>query len=129
MDAGFTLAEVLAALIFLAILVPTVIEGLTLANRVSVMTERSAGAGELAENKMNELLLDGTSSDASESSAGDFGTDWPGYRWESTEEAWDEDNTMTQLSVEVFYPVQGAEHSVTLSTLISSGTDQSVSGL
>jgi hypothetical protein len=128
MGAGFTLAEVLAALIFLAILVPTVIEGLTLANRVSVMTERGSVAGELAENKLNEILVDGTSSGATPATAGDFGADWPGYRWESSEDAWDQDNTMTQLNVVVYFPVQGQEHSFTLSTLIS-GTNQNQTGL
>jgi hypothetical protein len=144
---------VLAALIFLAILVPAVIEGLTIANRVSVVTERSAVAGELAENKLNELLVDGTStnppsssssvsspfsssasssasssSDSIGGSGGDFGDEWPGYRWESTEEAWDQDDTMTELDVQVFFHVQGQEHSVTLSTLVS-GSSQTVSGL
>src|SRR5438309_1626171 len=51
---GFTFVEVLAALTFLAILVPTLLGALSIANRASVMAERSAIAGQLGENKLNE---------------------------------------------------------------------------
>jgi len=126
---AFTFVEVFAALVFLAILVPAIVEGLTTANRISVIAERSTIAGELAENKLNEILVDGTSQ-SSGGNSGDFGTDWPGYRWEMNQQPWDQDsvNTMTELSVEVFFPVQGAEHSFKLDTLVS-GTTQVQSAL
>jgi type II secretory pathway pseudopilin PulG len=129
-EAGFTFVEVFAALVFLAILVPAVVEGLLIANRASVAAERGSAAGELAENKLNELLLSSTSGQTAVDTQGDFGTDWPGYRWQTSQQTWDQDNvnTMTQLSVEVDYPVQGKERSVTLTTLISlSGSTQSQS--
>lgn len=115
---GFTFIEVLAALLFLAILVPAIVGGLTLSNRVSVLSERKAIAAELAENKLNEQLI-GNSWLAGASTSGDFGEDYPGYRWEMTQESWQGDtmNQMTQLSMEVFFPVQGKEHSVRLTTL------------
>jgi hypothetical protein len=122
---AFTFVEVFAALVFLAILVPAIVEGLTLANRVSIVTERGSIAGELAENKMNEILLSSTGASSSVSkSNGDFGADYPGYRWETSTDTWDQDqtNTMTELNVDVFYPVQGAERSVRLTTLVSGTT-------
>ena len=121
---AFTFVEVFAAMVFLAILVPAIVEGLGIANRASVIAERSAIAGELAENKLNEILVDGTSQ-STEGTSGDFGTDWPGYRWELTQQSWDQDtvNTMTDLTMEVFFQVQGAERSVKLDTLVS-GTTQ-----
>jgi len=126
---GFTFVEVFAALVFLAILVPAIVEGLSIANRTSVVAERSSIAGELAENKLNAILLSSTGGTATASdTGGDFGTDWPGYRWEMSQGTWDQDtvNTMSELSVEVFYPVQGRERSVTLTTLVS-GTAQNQS--
>ena len=124
-NGAFTFVEVFAALVFLAILVPAIVEGLGIANRTSVIAERGSIAGELAENKMNEILLSSTGGNPIEDTRGDFGTDFPGYRWEMTQGAWDQDtvNTMTQMSIEVFYPVQGRERSVTLTTLVS-GTAQ-----
>ena len=117
--AAFTFVEILAAMIFLAILLPAVFEGLTIANRASVVAERQTVAAELAQNKLAELTLDNawTSADPS----GDFGTDWPGYHWASTQTTWDMDS-MIVLSVQTFFPVQGSERSVTLSTLVSSST-------
>ena len=127
---GFTFVEVFAALVFLAILVPAIVEGLTIANRASVLAERSSIAGELAENKLNEILLSSTSGQTASDTGGDFGTDWPGYRWELNQGTWDQDNvnTMTEMNLEVFFPVQGKERSFTLTTLVSlsgSGTTQS----
>ena len=115
--AAFTFVEILAALIFLAILLPAVFEGITLANRASVLAERQAVAVELTQNKLAELTLDDTWTSADP--RGDFGPDWPGYRWESTQTAWDMD-TMTVLTVQTFFPVQGREQSLSLSTLVSS---------
>lgn len=125
---GFTFIEVLAALIFLAILVPAIVQGLTIANRTSVVSERSAVAGELAENKLNELLLNNAWETATDT-RGDFGTDWPGYRWEMNEATWDQDtvNTMSELTVEVFFSVQGHEHSFRLSTLVSAAAQNQTS--
>ena len=126
-----TMLPVMTAMVFLAILVPVIVEGLTMANKASVVSERSSAAGELAENKMNEILLSSTGSSATVAqTSGDFGTDWPGYRWETSQATWDQDsiNTMIELNVDVYYPVQGAERSIRLTTLIS-GTSQETSGL
>jgi len=118
-NSAFTFVEILAALVFLAILIPAVLEGLTLANRASVQAERSALATELAQNKLSELTLNDAWATAE--TRGDFGDDWPGIRWEATQSTWDMD-AMTVLTVEVFFPVQGQERSVSLSTLVNPAT-------
>lgn len=122
---GFTFVEVFAAMVFLAILVPAIAEGLAIANRASVVAERGEIAGELAENKLNEMLLDNAWETAADNK-GEFGTDWPGYRWEMNQQTWDQDtaNPMTQLTVKVYFPVQGAEHNFQLDTLVTTGTTQ-----
>lgn len=116
---AFTFVEILAALFFLAILIPVIVEGVTLSSRISVLTERGTIATELAQNKMCELTLGDTwvSADA----AGDFGEDRQGYRWEVTQSTWDMD-AMTLLAVKVYFTVQGVERSVTLSTLVNPAT-------
>ncbi len=123
---GFTLVEVLAALMFLAILVPAIVGGLTLGNRISVLSERKAIAAELAENKLNEQLV-GNSWQSSSSNTGDFGAGYPGFRWQATQQNWrgDSTNTMTELAMEVFFPVQGKEHSVRLTTLVNPNAQSS----
>ncbi len=116
---AFTFIEILAAMVFLAILVPAVVEGITLASRASAHAERGAVAAELAQNKLAELTLNDAWSGGE--SAGDFGQDWPGYRWELTQATWDMDS-MTILTLKAFFTVQGREQSVSLSTLVGSGT-------
>ena len=48
---------------------------------------------------------------------GDFGEEWPEYRWILEEDSWDED-TMRVVSVEVLFNVQETEYEVRLSTLV-----------
>ena len=115
---AFTFVEVLAALTFLAILVPTLLGAISIANRAGVMAERSANAAQLAQNKLNELVLDNGWTTAE--TRGDFGEEWPSYRWELAQSAWDVNSTtsgITQLTLSVFFTVQGHEHTVRLTTL------------
>jgi len=113
---GFTFVEMLAALAFLGILIPVVVSALLVSNRAAVVTERSTIALQLGENRLNEMML--ADDWTSESGRGDFGEQWPGYRWELTKADW-ETGAMTELALDVFYPVQGTEHSVRLSTLVN----------
>ena len=130
--AAFTLVEILASLLFLAIAVPAIVGALGVASRASEVAERSSVAGNLAENKLNEFLVGNAWQSAAQPS-GDFGTDFPNFRWQMTTQTWAGNtantgttstsalgaNTLTELAVEVFYPVQGSEHSVRLTTLVS----------
>ena len=130
--AGFTLVEILASLLFLAIAVPAIVGALGVANRTAEVAERSSVAGNLAENKLNELLVGNAWQSAAQGS-GDCGADFPNYRWQTATQTWAGNtantgtttasalgaNTLTELSVEVFYPVQGSEGSVRLTTLVS----------
>lgn len=113
---GFTFVEVLAAMVFLGVLMPMVISALLVANRAGEAAERSATAMQLAENRLNQITLD--TSWTTEGARGDFGDQWPGYRWELTKADW-ENGAMTELTMDVLYPVQGSEHSVRLTTLVS----------
>lgn len=115
-NAGFTFVEILAAMLFLAILIPTVLGALALSNRAGVLSERTTTAMQLAENRLNEALLDSTWS--SGVGGGDFGQEWPGYRWELISRDWPEDS-MTELTMVVSFQVQGQNHEVRLTTLAS----------
>ena len=113
---AFTFVEVLAAMVFLGILMPVVISALLTANRAAEVAERSTIAAELAENKLGELLLSDAWSSAG--TRGDFGADRSSYRWELSKTTW-QTGAMTELKLDVFYKVQGSEHDTRLSTLVS----------
>ena len=119
---AFTFVEMLAAMTFLGILLPVLFSALLTASRTGTMAERSTNAMQLGENRLNELTLGGAWSSAE--SRGDFGTDWPGYRWELTKTDW-QTGAMTELVIHVFFPVQGGEHEVQMSTLVSDSLTQS----
>ena len=119
--AGFTFVEVLAAMLFLGILMPVVISAVLVSNRAAVIAERSSIAVQLGENELGELMLDDAWSSAS--TRGDFGADFPGYRWELTKADW-ESGAMTELQLDVLFTVQGSEHSVRLSTLVNESLSQ-----
>ena len=112
---GFTLAETLAAMVFVAILVPVAIEGVQIASRAGVVADRKRVAAQLADRLLSEMAV--TEDWRYGNDEGDFEEDAPGgYRWVLETGAWEKD-TMRTLSVEVFFIVQGREYSVRLSTL------------
>src|SRR2546426_12213557 len=55
--AGFTLAEVLAALVFMAILIPVALEGLSIASRAGEVAVRKRDAALVAERILNENIV------------------------------------------------------------------------
>jgi len=113
---GFTLAETLAAMLFMAIVIPVAVRGVMLANRAGVVAERKRVAAELADRLLVETIVTQQWMDGSQE--GDFGDELPGYRWVLEDEAWDED-TMREISVRVLFTVQGTEYDVSLSTLVA----------
>ncbi len=118
---AFTLVEVLAALAFMGILIPVIVEALMVSNRAAVVSERSSQAAQLGENRLGELLLADAWSSADAS--GDFGTERPGYHWTLAKSDW-ESGAMTELKLTVLFSVQGREHQVALSTLANSSLSQ-----
>ena len=113
--AGFTFAEVLAALVFMAIVIPVVLQGISIANRAGVGAERKEIAVQLAANMLNQLSISNFWQTAQAS--GTFEQDYPGYAWSMQQQTWP-DGDMQQLTLEVTYPLQGGIFAVELSTLV-----------
>ncbi len=114
--AGFTLAEVLAAMLFMAIVIPVAMQGLQIASRAGVVSERKALAARLAENKLNELIVTGQWQ-----SSATKGTIYEGlqsYAWYLASEPWSEDGAMRLVTVHVSVQVQGQSYDVPISTLV-----------
>lgn len=103
-------------MVFLAILIPVVVESLNLSTRAAAYSDRKTTAAQLAENKLNENILFRTAGIANRETTGEFGPDFPGYRYEIRENTWSSDS-LTEITVEVFFTVQGHEDSIALTTL------------
>ena len=144
-NSGFTLVEVLAALLFMAIVIPVAVQGLQIASRAGEVAQRKGEAARVAERLLNESIVTTNYSQSTQS-----GTVYEGlreFRWTLQSELWSQGTTnqvlpgqsaagavntvqpmvnqftasqiaMNLLTIEVTYPVQGQDYSVKLSTLV-----------
>lgn len=113
---AFTLVEILATLGFLGLVIPVTLKAVQMASRAGEVSERSVIAAQLGENKLGELMLANAWTTAE--SRGTFSDDRPGYRWELKRNDW-QSGAMTELDLDVFFPVRGHEESLRLSTLVN----------
>ncbi len=118
--AGFTFAEVLAALLFMAIVIPVAVEGVRIANLAGQVSARKTVATRIAQNYLHELKVNGQWERGSLN-----GTVQEGpyeFRWVARVEPWTQINhptsSLRMLTVQVFYQVQGREYDLQLTTLI-----------
>lgn len=115
--AGFTLVEVLAALAFMAIVIPVAVHGLRIANLAGQVGQRKATAARIAERLLNEIILTGQFRSATSKGVVQEGLQQ--YDWNMRAETWPVD-AMRLVSVQVMFPVQGRNYDVRLSTLVDS---------
>src|SRR2546423_13923912 len=86
---GFTLAEVVAALVFMAIVIPAAVHGLRIAGLAGQVAQRKAMAGRVAERVLNELIVTSQGSQATQSGVVQDGPYQ--YRWQMRNEPWEQD--------------------------------------
>jgi competence protein ComGC len=118
---AFTLAEVLASLVFMAILIPVALEALSIATRAGEVAARKGEAALVAERVLNENVATTNWNQSVQSGSVRQGV--REFRWTLHNDPWNQDlsqNAMRQLSVEVIYTAQGHDYSVRMSTLVDS---------
>ncbi len=113
---GFTLAESLAALAFLAVVIPVAVQGVRVANLAGTVAERKVVAAQVADRVLNELVVTGRWNTSSQGTV-DEGRHQFSWRSEST--SW-ERATLRQATVVVTYKVQGKEYEVRAATILDS---------
>jgi len=119
--AGFTLAEVLAALLFMAIVIPVAVGGLQIASRAGVVAQRKGEAVRVAERLLNESIV--TTNRSQSVQNGTLTEGAREFRYTLRPDSWPPDMNQAAprlLSVEVTYAVQGQDYSVRLYTLSNS---------
>lgn len=105
----------LAALLFMAIVIPTAVYGVQVASRAGQVGLRKAEALRIADRVLNELMV--TDQWQASSTGGVIQESDKQFQWTMTSSPWTADN-MNQISVRVEYVVQGRTHDVVLSTLV-----------
>ena len=116
---AFTLAEVLAALLFLAIVIPTAVEALHVASLAGEVAARKSVAARMADRVLSESLM--TTNWTSGNQSGTITEGILDFKWKLTSATWPED-PMQLLTAEVTFSAQGKDYSVSLSTLANQQT-------
>jgi prepilin-type N-terminal cleavage/methylation domain-containing protein len=113
---AFTLIEVLASLLLMAIIIPVAMEGMSVASRAGILGQRKAAAMRVAERVLNELIVENETQHGSSSGSTLEGD--TNYPWTMRSETWSE-GSMLQLTVTVTFTVQGNAYEVSTSTLLT----------
>jgi Tfp pilus assembly protein PilV len=114
-QAGFTLAEVLAAMMFMAIVIPVAVAGLRLAGLAGEVAARKAVACRIADRVLNEMIVTGQTQKSVQSGKVQEGP--IEYRWQMNLESSGLD-TLRLATVQVSFAAQGSDYDVRLSTLV-----------
>ncbi len=114
---AFTLAEVLAAMLFLAIVIPVAVEALHVASLAGEVAARKGAAARIADRVLNESLV--TTNWTGSAQSGVISEGALDFDWTLTTGNWPKDS-MQMLTAKVVFQAQGKPYSVTLSTLASS---------
>src|ERR1700722_19330571 len=132
---GFTLVEVLAALLLMGIVIPVTLTGLHIASQAGEVAQRRSLAMRIGERLLNEVVVTKQWTQGNQSGVEQAGP-YP-FRWTMHDEPWTQlsslgqsynavnsintavvnPNTIHELSVEVAFVAQGKNYSVRLSTL------------
>jgi len=112
---AFTLAEVLAAMLFLAIVIPAAVEAMHLASLAGEVAARKGAAARVADRILNESLVTTNWSNGTQSGTTSEGAEE--FRWTLTSAAWPENAALMTLTAEVKFTAQGKDYAVKLNTL------------
>ena len=114
---GVTLVETLAALALVAITLPVLARAWIITMDCAARSRAQVVSTTLAQNKLADLVAAGDQADDAES--GDFGNDYPGYRWQVDTSSWPLDDRFRQINVTVKWNRRNMDYETTLSTLVS----------
>src|SRR2546427_12266925 len=92
-QAAFTLAEVLAALVFMAILIPVALEGLSIASRSGEVAARKSEAALVAESILNEHIVTTNWNTSLQNGTVRYGT--RDFNWTMRNDPWTQDPNAT----------------------------------
>jgi prepilin-type N-terminal cleavage/methylation domain-containing protein len=123
---AFTLVEVLASLMLIALVVPVAMEAMAVASRAGELGQRKAAAVRVGERVLGELLLEGQLASGASSGVAQEGPFE--YPWSARVENWPED-ALQQVTVTVTFSVRGTAQEIALATLLpATGTAESAIG-
>lgn len=123
---AFTLVEVLASLMLIALVVPVAMEAMAVASRAGELGRRKAAAVRVGERVLGELLVEGQLATGASSGVAQEGPFE--YPWTVRVENWPED-ALQLATVTVIFSLRGTAQEIALSTLLpAAGTAENATG-
>jgi type II secretion system protein I len=115
---GFTLIEMLVTLALIALVMPAAMRGISLSMQLGGQSRKEIEAVALARTQLTELLITGDWENGARN--GDFGSDWPGYKWNVDVSNWTEssNDSLRQLELTVTWPSRNTTRKCVLATLV-----------
>ena len=114
LQSAFTLAEVLAALMFMAVVIPVAVEALHVAGVSGEVAVRKAEAARIADAVLNANIV---TTNWNQSVTGTVMQNGRTFQWSLHNETWKADSGMDLVTAQVDFSAQGRNFSVRLSTL------------
>ena len=114
---AFTLIEILATLMLMAIAMPAVMEGVTISTGAATMARMRTQAAALGQSQLATIVASGSWSTGNLS--GDF-PNYPGYRWQATAQDWADDTSgsgLQEIDLQVIWTFRNREVTLPFSTL------------
>jgi general secretion pathway protein I len=115
-ERGFTLVEILATFVLIAIILPVAMEGISLSTRMASESKRKIEAAALAEKKLTELIV--TEDWMNGDDIGDFEDEYPDFTWRYEVSDWEKEDLIRQIDLHVEWTASNKTHSVTVTTLV-----------
>jgi prepilin-type N-terminal cleavage/methylation domain-containing protein len=115
---GFTLIEVMATLLLMAIVLPAVMEGVSIALASASMARQKSEATQVAQTQLANLLASGQWNGGV--LAGDVQSNGGTYHWQAAVAAWPQDTTtvgLMQVDMVVSWSDRGGKKSITLTSI------------
>ena len=120
---GFTLVEILATFVLMAIILPVAMQGISAASKLASQARHRVTAGVLAEQMLSEMILTGDYEDGDQDGEVSSGNRY--YVWQLEVLDWEEESSMQQLDLSVTWEdAGGRENIVLLSTLVYTGGEE-----
>ena len=111
---AFTLVEVLAALMFMAIVIPVAVDAVRTASLAGEFATRKAEAARVADGVLNESIVTTNWNSVMNGTVIENGHE---FRYTVNSQSWPQDSTMLLLTAEVTFSAGGRQCSVRLNTL------------
>lgn len=117
---AFTFVEVLASMLFIAIVIPAAIKGIRLAAEAGTLAERKSTALQLGESLLQEMIV--TEEWRSSTGGGTFEEPWENYEWRIETGTWTEPG-LQMLTLYVTFPIRQQPFEISMTTLVPESTE------